>query len=67
MKLESADRERLSPCANLRYANVLLAKLNARVRLVAGRPFEGSDTPGNNQVCRTNFSQPYAVLHPLVY
>ena len=30
MKLENAERERLSPCANLRYANVLLAKLNAR-------------------------------------
>ena len=30
MKLENADRERLSPCANPRYANVLLAKLNAR-------------------------------------
>ena len=30
MKLESANREQLSPCANLRYANVLLAKLNAR-------------------------------------
>ena len=30
MKLENADRERLSPCANLRYANVLLAKLKAR-------------------------------------
>ena len=30
MKLEDADRERLSPCATLRYANVLLAKLNAR-------------------------------------
>ena len=30
MKLEIADRERLSPCASLRYANVLLAKLNAR-------------------------------------
>ena len=30
MKLENADRERLSPCANLRYANVLLAKMNAR-------------------------------------
>ena len=31
MKLENADREQLSPCANLRYANVLLAKLNARI------------------------------------
>ena len=30
MRLENADRERLCPCANLRYANVLLAKLNAR-------------------------------------
>ena len=30
MKLENADRERLSSCANLRYANVLLANLNAR-------------------------------------
>ena len=30
MKLKNADRERLSPCAKLRYANVLLAKLNAR-------------------------------------
>ena len=30
MKLGNADRERLSLCANLRYANVLLAKLNAR-------------------------------------
>ena len=29
-KLENAHRERLSPCANLRYAKVLLAKLNAR-------------------------------------
>ena len=30
MTLENAERERLSPCANPRYANVLLAKLNAR-------------------------------------
>ena len=37
------------------------------VRLIAGRPFEGSDTPGNNQACRTSFSQPYAVPHPLMY
>ena len=27
---EKPDRERPSPCANLRYANVLLAMLNAR-------------------------------------
>ena len=66
MKLENADKERLSPCANLRYTNVLLAKLMQGVRLIAGQPFEGSDMPGNNQVCRTSFSQPYAVLHPLV-
>ena len=30
MKLETSDRERLRPCANLRYANVLLAKLTAK-------------------------------------
>ena len=30
MKLENADREWLSPCANPQYANVLFAKLNAR-------------------------------------
>ena len=30
MKLENAYRERLSPCASVRYANLLLAKLNAR-------------------------------------
>ena len=30
MKLDNSDMKRLSPCANLRYANVLLAKLNAR-------------------------------------
>ena len=29
MKLEKAERERLSLCANLRYANVLRANLNA--------------------------------------
>ena len=26
MKLENADKERLSPCSNLRYANVVLAE-----------------------------------------
>ena len=31
MKLEKADRERLSPCASLLYAKVLLAKLNASI------------------------------------
>ena len=30
MKHENADREQLSQCANLRYAKVLLVKLNAR-------------------------------------
>ena len=30
MKLENADMEQLSPCANLRYANVIIAMLNAR-------------------------------------
>ena len=30
MRLENADRERLSPRANLRYANVRLATLNAK-------------------------------------
>ena len=29
MKLEKDDNERLRPWASLRYANVLLAKLNA--------------------------------------
>ena len=30
MKLENADRERLSLCDNVRYANVLLAKLHTK-------------------------------------
>ena len=67
MKLEYAETERLSPFANLRYANVLLAKLNARSSIVAGRPFEGNDTLEGNQSCRASFSQPHAVLHPLMY
>ena len=67
MKLQNAERERLNPCANLRSANVLLSELNARSSIVAGRPFEGDDTLGSNQACRTSFSQPYAVLHPLMY
>ena len=62
MNLENAVRERLSPCANRRYANVLLAKLNAKSS-IAGRSFEGKDTHLNNRVFRTSFSQPYAVLH----
>ena len=33
MKLEKAVTERLSPCVNLRYANVLLAKLNAGISI----------------------------------
>ena len=67
MKLEYAETERLSPCANLRYANVLLAKLNPRSSIVSGRPFEGNDTLESNQACRTSFFQPHAVLHPLMY
>ena len=33
MKLENADGERLGPCSNLRYANVLVAKLKARTSI----------------------------------
>ena len=33
MKLESGGKEQLSPCANLGYANVLLAKLKAMISI----------------------------------
>ena len=61
MKLEKADRERLS--MRKIYSNSWMQG----VRLIVRRPFECSDTLGNNQVCRTIFSHPNAALHPLVY
>ena len=55
MKLKNVDREQLVPCANLWYANVLLAKLNARISMISGRPSGGSGTPGNNLAYKTGF------------
>ena len=37
------------------------------VQLIAGQPFEGCGTFGNNHFCRTSFSPSSAVLHHLLY
>ena len=57
MKLENVERNLPTPCSSVRYAKVLMAKLNASIStdFVFGLPIVNSDMLGNNRVYKIGF------------